>query len=208
MPYKRLRHYLQTPRRIIVDPLRRDCNPPEDPDWPTPTSRSEVGQLVHRLPHWAQVVCAVTAAEMVLPIWEEWTEGVDNLTREEEEAPSQAIEAAWQWLDEETPETQEAAYEAAHTAWAAAWVAGGVAGGVADADAYNADANATADAAAWGAWVAGGGGVVLDAANSASYAVDAAAWATARGEVARAEFYNEWWKLCRCRLAFILEVRL
>ncbi len=69
--YRQLRRHLQSPRRLIVDPFQRECNPPEDPNWPAPTASKEIFELMQRLPHLAQVVCALTAAEMVLPIWGE-----------------------------------------------------------------------------------------------------------------------------------------
>ncbi len=205
MSYQQIRRYLRSPRRIVlgevelVQRLLRDCNIPEDPNWPSPINYGEMRELMNRLPNWAKVVCAVTAAEMVLPNWEDWAEDRDDLTSHEKEAPRQAIDTAKQWLDEEIDIAPTAdAHDAANAAY----------------DAYNAEP--AADPAARGAGYA---------AHAASHAVDAAwaadtagavdaAWAAAAA-VARAaadaadaaNFYLDWWRVCRCRLAFILEAR-
>ncbi len=207
MPYQRLRRYLQTPPPITIDPAQRECDPPEDPNWPAPSTREEIEQLMRRLPHWAQVVCALTAAEMALPIWEEDDWVNENLSEEQIEAPSQAIKVTWQWLDGEVSDDE---LSAAKTAvWAAAWVAG-VAANAQDpiwvpprlwagkAAAYAADATRTTTAA-----------------TDATAAISQAVWAATRASgvapgstqevVEYRERYREWWDLCRCRLAFILE---
>ncbi len=189
--YQQLRRHLRSPRQIIIDPLQRECDPPEDSDWPTPTTFREVNKLMSRLPHWAQVVCAHTAAEMVLSIWVENDWVNENLTREEIEAPRRAIEITWQWLDGEASEGEvNAVAETARTAAWAAWAGN--------------DATWPARDAAWAAiWGARAAAEAAWAAARTTRAAEAA-WAAARaawGDVE--EFYREWWDLCRCRLAFI-----
>lgn len=71
-----------------------------------------------RLPHWARIVSALTAAEMVLPIWEENELINEKLSEEQMEAPRRAIEITWQSLDNnaaaaEVPTTAAAATDAA-----------------------------------------------------------------------------------------------
>ena len=216
MPYQQLRRYLQSPRQITMDPADRECDPPDDPDWPAPTTFVETETLMNRLPHWAQVVCALTAAEMILPFWEEDDWVNENLSEEQIEAPRRAIETTWQWLDGEASDNEvSAAASAARDAVSAArdavrpaWVP--AARGI-WAAAWAADA---AEAAAGAAGAAG----AADAAHAA-HAAYAATWGTAQsphgwayhsraqtGDVE--EVYREWWALCRCRLAFILEARI
>ncbi len=184
--------------------MLRDCNIPEDPNWPAPINGEEVRKLMNRLPHWAQVVCAVTAAEMVLPIWEDWAEDRDDLTNQQKEAPGRAIDAAKQRLDEEIDiplaarvarAAADAAWDAARAAYTAVWVAyaAGAARAAAEAAAAAADAARAARA---------------DAAEAATDAAEAAAYVAARvAGAARDDFYLDWWRVCRCRLSFILEAR-
>ncbi len=49
-------------------PVERVCDPPEDPEWPTPYNSSAVGELVADLPPWAAAVCAIVAARVVWPM--------------------------------------------------------------------------------------------------------------------------------------------
>ncbi len=201
LSYQQLQHHLQSPRRIIIDPLQRECDPPEDPDWPAPMTPNEVEQLMHRLPHWAQIVCALTAAEMVLPNWEEDEWVRRNLSKEYREAPSQAIETTWQWLDGDASEAKLNA--AATTAWEAAVATAARAGAWATrAGAWAAEVAARAARAARTARTARTARAIR--ATRDVWTAWAAAWA-ASGDVE--EFYREWWDLCRCRLAFILESR-
>ncbi len=206
IPYRQIRLHLQSPRRIIVDPLRRDCNPPEDPNWPTPRALEEVEELMKRLPHWAQVACAITAAEMVFPIWEEWAEGIEDLSIEHREAPWRAIETAWQWLEEETSETQEA--DVARRVARRADAAYAAADAAIPAGAPSWAARATGDAAHAAARFATVWGARSAWSDPAWAAHDAATAWWAINDDAPVNFYNDWWRLCRCRLAFILEVRI
>ena len=203
MPYQQLRRYLQSPRRITLDPADRDCNPPEDPDWPTPTTYQETQELLIRLPLWARAVCALTAAEMVLPIWEEDDWVNTNLSEKQIEAPHRAIVTTWRWLDGEASDDElSAARTAATTAALTAWTAA-AASGAADAASARGPAVA-ADAAAWAA-ARVAARVAARAARAAAASVPDA-WGTAFAP-AHKKFYREWWALCRCRLAFILEAR-
>ena len=200
MPYQQIRSYLQSPRQIIIDPLRKDCNPPEDPNWPSPRTRYEVEQLMGQLPHWAQVVCALTAAEMVLPIWEEWARQ-NMITTYIREAPSQAIDITQRWLDEEVSasEMNAAAHAAAGSAVDTANNTAGSAANTAGDAAYA----AVGAAAAAGAG-AGGNGATIYAAYSV-YNASAAHASYNTGTLT--DSFRNWWRLCRCRLAFILEAR-
>ncbi len=242
MSYQQIRRHLRSPRQIVLGEvelvwrLLRDCNIPEDPNWPSPTTHEEVLELMNRLPNWAEVVCAVTAAEMVLPIWDDWAEDRDDLDNQEKESPRRAIDAAKQWLDEEidiAPADVETAADASDAAADAAAAAHTAADNVGYAD---------ADAAAEAAYAAAAAGAAADvAAAPAAFAAHAAARAAARaahtaaraaraaayvayaadaddaaayavyavdvGSVDYAGFYLDWWRVCRCRLSFILGAR-
>ena len=70
MEYQSLRQHLQSGRLGHFDPVDRwECEERESTD--APTDFRSARDLLSSLPHWAQVVCALTAAEMSLPIWEE-----------------------------------------------------------------------------------------------------------------------------------------
>ncbi len=226
MSYQQIKRYLQSPRRIVlgeVEPVQRllrDCNIPEDPNWPSPIHSEEAEELMRRLPRWARVVCAVTAAEMVLPIWEDWAEDREDLTSQLEYAPADAIYGAKRWLDKEIVNiapadaalyaahahiAADAALYAAHAAHAAhAHIAAYAAHAAADAAAAAATAAARAAYAAADAAAAAARAAVYaaDAAYDAVYAADAAYDAAAY-----TNFYLDWWRVCRCRLSFILEAR-
>ncbi len=189
MLYQQLRRYLRTPRRIIIDPAQRECDPPEDPDWPAPTTHEEVLELMLRLPHWIRIVCALTAAEMVLPI----------LSEEQIEAPHRSIEITWQWLDNNASDA-EVQTEAATTrdAAAAIWASRH------DTPDYFAAYSAVM-AAALAGWA------VNNIYRWPASGIQHAARAIRSGPFTRdvdARFYHEWWDLCRCRLAFVLEARI
>ncbi len=210
MPYQQIKRYLQSPRRIVlgevelVQRLLRDCNIPEDPDWPSPRARYEVEPLMHRLPHWAKVVCAITAAEMVLPIWDDWAENRNDLTIQQKGAPRRAIDAAKQWLDEEIVTAPASRVARAADAADAADVAD-----AAEAAAYAVDAYAAAEAADAAADAANAAAYAANAAyaDAAVIAADAAAYAGDATDDHDGSFYLDWWRVCRCRLAFILEAR-
>ncbi len=218
MLYQQIQHYLQSPRRIILDPSKRECDPPEDPDWPTPINEREILELMRRLPHWAQVVCAVTAAEMVLWLWEDWVIEVSDQieTTYQDQAPHQAIKTTRQWLN------GDASADEADAAARAAWDAG--------ADALTESAGGADVAAARAAWVAraasraawsasgptraAGARNPTRAAGAATGAARDAAWAAGvwgagaiAGAAEDAAFFRDWWDLCRCRLAFAHPLR-
>ncbi len=209
MSYEQLKQYLERPGRSTIDPADRDCKPPEDPAWPTPFDYDETLVLMKRLPHWARVVSAVTAAEMVLPIWEESNWVQTNFTEKEIEAPRQAIELIWRWVNGN--KAHAADRTTLRTTLADIWQS--------SMEAYL-NASGAAQTAARSTWAAlqaatraldaiqSGGHLylvlatsrpVLEAAVAASGDIDEDAWV---------RFYIEWWKLSRCRLAFILEARI
>ena len=51
-----------------------ECDEPDEPDWPAPTNQPEIVDLLRRLPSHASVIGSLTAAAMVLPLWENYTE--------------------------------------------------------------------------------------------------------------------------------------
>ncbi len=181
--YERIRTALE-PREQRFDPVEVALLP-EDPDWPTPTDYDSVRALMERLPHRAAVFCALTAAEMVLPIW---VARYPDDTR-----PRDAIRTTRRWLAGGSL-GGDAAYAVAYAAYEAA-------DGAYDTDTDIADAAAAAYSAIYAAYAnvlaSAVDGVVLAA------AVDAvASGATGRDvEAVRQRFYRRWWSVCRRRLA-------
>ncbi len=90
--YRQVRQRLDEPREQIFDPLDVPLLP-EDPEWPTPRTAVEIKRLLQRLPHKAQVLCAVVAAEMALPVWEE--------SYPENNLPKLTLQAIHAWLKTE-----------------------------------------------------------------------------------------------------------
>ena len=95
MRYQQLRRHLESPERIEVYPLW-ECDDPEPEN--APRNKREVQDALVLLPAWARVVCALTAVEMVLPIWEEWPYVENQLY-----APRRTIDFTWQWLRDGMP---------------------------------------------------------------------------------------------------------
>ena len=86
--------------------LRSLLSPDFDPDTLVPVSEKWVaytlGNLFQKLSYRMHVICALTAAEMVLPIWERNTSAT-SLPIEEKDAPLQAIKMVRRWLVHPTP---------------------------------------------------------------------------------------------------------
>lgn len=185
-PYQELealKKYLEAPGRKPPKSslfLGRECDLPEDPDWPAPKNEQEVGALLNRLPEIARAMCALIAAELVLPIWE--------AEYPEDDRPQAAIRAAHDWLNSNI--SRDAVIEAINSAQNSYWAALGLGGAAATA----------ADAIVWGAMAIFWGGrsnfdVNASAAVWAAIAMELAHW------MSQEEFYNLWWRECRCRLA-------
>ncbi len=178
MEYQSLRQQLQRGRRVVFDPLEAPCDLPEDPDWPTPTDWDSVHDLLERLPRKQRTICALTAAEMVLPVWEEWAEGRTDV---DVGAPLRAIQVTWAWIHGEVSEDE--VLRGANAIHATADAARAASAAV---EAIHAAANAP------------------NAAYAATYATEAAAYAAATSGwwPSREVFYYDWWARCRARLAF------
>ncbi|MGE0432886.1 MAG: hypothetical protein AB7K09_21100 [Planctomycetota bacterium] len=72
--YCRLADWLRKGTRRTISPathLELLCphTPPEDDDWPAPIDEVLRARLLSRLPHRQKAICALTAAEMALPVW-------------------------------------------------------------------------------------------------------------------------------------------
>ncbi len=194
-PYESLKEYLRRGERhtSLVPELYhlrlKDCDPPEDPEWPTPTDRVEAERLLTRLPLKQQVLCALIAAELVLPIYEQ--------RYPDDDRPRLAIETTYAWVEDRVD------INAVHGDSRAADDA------ATDAEQYSAPgfaASASVDAGFAASWAADYGPRVGAPQTVTGYAAYAA-WHGARAaEIAewmtRAEFFELWWKECRCRLAF------
>lgn len=194
MEYQRLRQYLQSPQPILYDPIGMwECYDADVREAPTnPTTARKALSL---LPEWAQIISALTAAEMVLPIWEE-SEYAESLLRNHEYfAPRRAIETAWAYLrgeveEEELPPATEAAYATTHS--------------VTNASAHNAARTAAhaSHAAYPSTLVATKVDTAVAAATAASYSTSyATSTGKAAAKISRENFYRLWWCNCKRRLA-------
>ncbi len=191
MEYQPLRQHLEEGCPVLVDPAMAPLLP-EDPDWPTPIDPSSVHTLVARLPHRAAVLCAVTAAEMVLSIWEERYPG--------DARPRNGIRSTWHSLRVAPRFKMEAA----------ATYSERLALGWPTSEAYAPISAADAVAAHDPVWAATAAGFATEAAVAydpkIAAATDFAYSATShivrqRSTTARLRFYRLWWSACRRRLA-------
>lgn len=180
--YATTRAALTTRQRVLTWDEQREILHPhtavDDPGWPAPTNQTEARALMRRLPRRARVLCGYIAAEMVLPIWEQWANGRSDV---DAGAPRRALELVRRWLDGETVTAQQLSY---------AYVAAAHAAAIAT-TAASAASDATTAAS-------------LTAAHAASYAassVSSAARSSAASSDDRREFYTRWWERCRARLA-------
>ncbi len=166
---------------------------PEDPDWPTPAAFGApfLAELLGRLPHKQRVICALTSAEMVLPIWEEWSEGHDDV---DVGAPSQAIKVAWAWISGDA--SVDEAYSAGDDAYAAFAFASAYSAATAAATAANA-----AEAAAYAAF-APANPILATVAVAIAATAGHGSWRGSGWWPSREAFYRDWWARCRARLAF------
>ncbi len=97
-----MNHYFQLiPKQIVVDPLEIPCDPPDDPEWPSPLDMEEVELLLQRLSPWLQFACVFTAVEMVLPIWHynRFVWEVSQAPAYEKSGPSWAMQYIQDWFD-------------------------------------------------------------------------------------------------------------
>ncbi len=96
--YLALRAQLDVPRRTVWSGealLERlhPHHPLPDPEWPAPDASrpgvsKRISDMLWKLSPSARVVCAVTAVEMVLPIWESWAQARTDVQLA---APRQAL---------------------------------------------------------------------------------------------------------------------
>ena len=203
-------HWLPEPD--LVETLHPHL-PPDDPEWPAPggtlgTSYPEVRRLLQRLRHPQQVICALTAVEMVLPVWDRWMVDAESVVPA---APRRALrqcmecvagEVEWSLKLKETvlSARNHAAREDARgpalvaSAIASAYSAANrelfLQSGMRSDQAPEALAAAAVDEA-FQAWLADR---VRDTRRRK-------AWETAP-ESMRDECPHRWWAHCRCRLAF------
>ena len=185
--YEGLKERLEQPSPTVLPQSRYErhltpCDPPDDPSWPAPENFNDVWDLLAGLPLKQQVICALTAAELVLPIFEEVQPGI--------ESPKDAIAAGWQWvrgtLDREQVMVAATAAEAAG-------------GDIQWEGALGKSAGHSAFAASLAAESAGDSlESVADDAWATMNAMEAAKdyWG-----MSKEDFYAWWWRECRCRLA-------
>jgi len=135
---------------------------------------SSVLKVMKKLTHRMQVICAVTAAEIALPVWEKFSERENN-------SPQKAIDLIHKWLLGTA--TKAELISAAADANAAARSTSGVAYGSANAASYAAATIYTANAA--------------EAASKAiTYTVNATQYiSSATGDATEA--YIIWWDRCK-----------
>ena len=182
-------------------------SPPVDQLWPTPSVFVQARLLLSRLPHRQQVICAVTAAELTLPLWEEWAAVHGGKLAA---MPREALQQAYRWLSNET--TRAELDVPIHAAEAAAEAAAKVSAqreGLESRLAYVARLAAeAADNAVYAASCSPDDKPMLRA-DRASQSVAKSARAVTHfhgatgydyGRVC-ADFLHRWWNRCRCRLA-------
>ncbi len=203
MEYQSLREHLQS-GRVAYDPL--DLWECEDPDPENaPSNRIEAGEALYSLPGWAQTVCALTAAEMVLPLWEEsgyaesllpvpfWKlseltdEDVATLEVQSYFAPRRVIETMWDSLDEEASDSERSRRLRAAIASFGLGVA------------QTANAATDTDIATYAAFAAAYT-FYRDRPIAVAYAADAIYYAYG---IPREDFYSWWWCNCKGRLAIM-----
>ncbi len=193
--YAPLKEYLDAPPATVLPQHSYErhltpCDPPEDPNWPTPTDFLSTEALMDRLPHKQQIICALTAAEMVLPIFEE--------AYPENNAPAAAIAITYSWLESRADDAD--VFAASQDAFEIAYTAFVTAAGQGSAPSATNAAYSSAHASI--ATYAGIGADYSTATKAAQAAQRAAMAASAAQWMTRTEFYELWWRECRCRLPF------
>ncbi len=196
MEYQSLREHLQSGRRTY-DPV--DLWECEDPDPENaPSNNDEVIGALYLLPRWAQVVCALTAAEMALPFWEESDDAqtllpvpfwkISDLTDEDwqtEEiqlyfAPRRLIETLWKWLNGDAAFKEVMAARRAVNAIA------------------NPPRDIPRDLTCPFSWAAS-----IDTSVYRLHAAHAATYTALLIGLLREDFYSRWWCNCKRRLAIM-----
>jgi len=159
--------------------------------WPVPVEWNAVVATMGKLTNRMEVICAVTAATMVLPLWESWQ---GKKFTSFKKSPKEAVDITNRWLLGKTVKLSEL--------WSA------------EADARNAADNATSDR--WAAYAATSAALAARAATSntpasrAAQAVEAAAVASGAAAISKSyeyrkdhekvvvqQFYKDWWERCK-----------
>ncbi|MGE0433824.1 MAG: hypothetical protein AB7K09_05310 [Planctomycetota bacterium] len=184
-------------------------DPPDDTRWPTPSVFVQARLLLSRLPHRQQVICGITAAELTLPLWEEWAASASVGSRVRD-VPRQALMHVYRWLSGDAPATDlDAQIRSAEAAAEVAARASAGSEGRPSVLAYVARLAAeAADNAVYAARTSPDDDPMLRA-DRASQAVAKAARAVTHFQGASgydygrvcAIFLTRWWNRCRCRLA-------
>ncbi len=208
--YAALLRHLASPEETTLTPAALEealCRhePPDDPRWPAPRLFIETRLMLRRLPHRQQVLCALTAAELALPLWDRWA-----ADRPAGPALRPALACGHAWLAGRSTVAElnhhltDAVAASEKAARAAATRTG-----PASATAYVARlaADATDNALYTAAGTNSENRAVVADRTLQAVANGARAWAhyrRARGlkyGVACAHFLQRWWSRCRCRLA-------
>ena len=168
-----------------VDERLHPHTAPDDAEFPAPTDWDSCQKLMDRFPRRQQVAFALIAAEMALPHFELWVQERTDFTPAEKKQPRATIAVGWAWVngeanDKEIKLAADSAWAIKSKVWNVYYAA--AAAYAAAAYAYAATAYAAADSA--------------HAAHAASVASVAYAYVAAK------QFYAEWWRQCRSRLAF------
>ena len=148
---------------------------PEIWDW------DAVIKIINQLSPRMQVICAVTAAEIVLPIWEKRNQ---NRSNPYENTPKLAIEKVKEWIHTSGEVSK---YDLDY-AGKAATAAGATLMGAGATAAYSASRAALSVYSAY------------QVVNEAVYAIRYAASASAEDGTDKQEFYAKWWDVCKISL--------
>ena len=226
--YLALRAHLDAPTATVLSEgsllrLLHRHDGDENPDWPTPgvekvNAYPEIRELMWRLPHRLRVLAALTAAEMVWPIFLRWQGRLERdvfprhvLKPEEKKivtARLRVIESVYEFLDGAPRWDDAVRMEAVRAAKVAHSI-----GGLAPAHAIRAAAHVYASLDE-GMFSAAGHRVAFSSHALAAAAIDEAssAWdesvldhRRARREelhAVRAAWFRRWWIRCRCRFPF------
>lgn len=86
-----------SPSESVFNPVMPALDVTDDEAYPTPTGPDDVEKLLARLPGYARVLCAITAAEMVVHLWEE-SPIVEEELSDYKDWPRESLEALAEYL--------------------------------------------------------------------------------------------------------------
>ena len=187
-----------SPSKSVFNPVMPALDVTDDDAYPTPTGPRDIEKLLSGLPGYARVLCAITAAEMVVHLWEE-SPIVEEELSDYKDWPRKSLAGLTEFLCEGHSEN------APHIITSDMVVDEALIDGQLFAVASAVDDIVWEMERPYEEGASGSGPDYASHAVSDAARAEMIASPSSKSEEAVQSFYEKWWQRCRARLAFRLD---